>query len=249
MGSRWRLLVPGWLRGLPADITAVVALVGITLGAVSLPVVRETGLRILVGLPFVLFAPGYAFIAVLFPEAGSGSTTEADRGEAAAEDGGIDGLERIALSFGTSIGIVPLIGLVLNFTPWGIRLVPVVVSVSGFTLLAAAVATSRRNELPPADRFRVPCREWIDDGRATMLDPESRVDGALNVLLVASLLLAIASVGYAVAVPKQGEAFSELYLLTEVADGELVADGYPQDFTAGEDSRCTSASGTTSTGP
>jgi len=32
---------------------------------------------------------------------------------------GIDGIERVALSFGLSIAIVPLIGLVLNFTPWG----------------------------------------------------------------------------------------------------------------------------------
>jgi len=30
-----------------------------------------------------------------------------------------DGIERVALSFGLSIAIVPLIGLVLNFTPWG----------------------------------------------------------------------------------------------------------------------------------
>ena len=234
MDSRWRLLVPGWLRDLPADIATVVVIVGITLGAVSLPVVRDTGLRILVGLPFVLFVPGYAFIAALFPEAGSGPTDDADQGEAVVEDGGIDGLERVALSFGTSIVIVPLIGLVLNFTPWGIRLIPIVVSVTGFTLLAAAVATYRRNELPPANRFRVPYREWIDEGRSTMLEPKSRVDGALNVLLVASLFLAVGSVGYAVAVPKQGEAFTEFYLLTEGADGDLVADGYPQNFTAGE---------------
>jgi uncharacterized membrane protein len=37
-----------------------------------------------------------------------------------------------------------------------------------------------------------------------------------------------------VAVPKQGESFTEFYLLTESPDGELVADGYPTEFTAGE---------------
>jgi uncharacterized membrane protein len=60
------------------------------------------------------------------------------------------------------------------------------------------------------------------------------MDGALNVLLVASVLLAVSSVAYAVAVPPQGEQFSEFYLLTEDEDGELVADGYPTDFVRGE---------------
>jgi hypothetical protein len=34
----------------------------------------------------------------------------------------IDIIERIALSFGLSIAIVPLLGLILNYTPFGIRL-------------------------------------------------------------------------------------------------------------------------------
>jgi uncharacterized membrane protein len=41
-------------------------------------------------------------------------------------------------------------------------------------------------------------------------------------------------VTYAVAVPKQGEAFTEFYLLTEDDDEELVADNYPTDFRVGE---------------
>lgn len=231
MASRWRLLVPGWLRRVPADLAAVVVLVVATAGAVFLPVVSETPLRILVGLPFVLFLPGYAFIAALFPEAGE-DPTEAD--DEQLREGGIDGIERVALAFGTSIAIVPLIGLVLNFTPWGIRLVPIVLAVGGFTIAAAAVGTYRRWEVPSEERFAVPYRAWLAAGRAELLEPETRVDGALNVLLVLSVLLAVASVGYAVAVPKQGEAFTEFYLLTEGDDGELVADDYPTNFTAGE---------------
>jgi hypothetical protein len=71
-------------------------------------------------------------VAALFPEAESGSAVEGDEGDGeddtavARKEGGIDGLERVALSFGISIVIVPLIGLVLHFTPWGIRLVPVI---------------------------------------------------------------------------------------------------------------------------
>ena len=236
MTSRWWLMLPRWLRAVPADLAAVVALVVVTLGVVFLPLVSETPVRIVLALPFVLFVPGYAFIAALFPEAGRGPVTDGavDDDSTGPEEGGIDGLERVALSFGTSIVIVPLIGLVLNFTPWGIRLVPIMVSVGGFTLLAAAIASHRRNELPADEQFVVPYREWLAAGRTELFHPESRIDGALNVLLVVSILLAVGSVGYAVAVPKPGEAFSELYLLTGGADGELVADDYPQEFTVGE---------------
>jgi uncharacterized membrane protein len=238
----WRLLLPPSVRRFPPDLTAVVAVVVLTGIAVAVPGVRDTPLRVIVGLPYVLFVPGYAFIAALFPEAGPGPADEdaadaGDGGEAVdrARDGsGIDGLERVALSFGTSIAIVPLIGLVLNFTPWGIRLTPIVVSVSLFTVGAAVVADRRRRALPADERFGVPYREWIDDARAEFFEPETRADLGLNVLLVCSVLLAVGSVGYAVAYPGSGETFTELYVLTENEDGELVADDYPDEFTAGE---------------
>jgi len=260
-GGWWALLPPG-VRRLPADLAAVLGLVIAVTLAVFLPVIGVTPLWILLGLPFVLFVPGYAFIAALFPEAGTAPTDRAaerdesaDAGEAGEPeptgepapdeetvpagtgslvDRGIDGIERVALSFGLSIAIVPLLGLVLNFTPWGIRPVPITVAASGFTAVAAWIAARRRWALPPEERFRVPYRAWIDAGRAGLLEPESRTDAALNVLLVLSILLVVSSVAYAVAVPTQGESFTEFYLLTEDEDGELVAADYPTEFVAGE---------------
>ncbi|XVH32211.1 DUF1616 domain-containing protein [Haloferacaceae archaeon DSL9] len=240
----WRLLLPAPVRRLPADLAAVAALCLVTIGAVFVPAVNETPLRIVLGLPFVLFLPGYAFIAALFPEAGPKRSAaagdedvpvdEAETGGGILDRGGIDGIERVALSFGTSIAIVPLLGLGLNFTPWGIRLAPIMVAVSGFTLGAVAVAAKRRWELPPAERFAVPYRRWLAAGRAELFEPETRTDSVLNVLLICSLVLALGSIGYAIAVPPDGERFSEVYLLTEGEDGELVADGYPESFVAGE---------------
>jgi uncharacterized membrane protein len=58
----------------------------------------------------MLFLPGYALIATLFPRKGD-----------------LDGIERIALSFGLSIAITPLLGLGLNYTPFGIRLTPILI--------------------------------------------------------------------------------------------------------------------------
>jgi len=232
------LLLPEPVRRLPADLAAAVGLVIVTNLAVLLPVVRETPLRVVFGLPFVLFVPGYAFIAALFPEAGTSPIADSAVDGAIDTEGrtdrsGIDGIERVALSFGLSIAVVPLIGLVLNSTQWGIRLVPILASVSGVTLTAVAIAAIRRRKLPEEERFRVPYRAWVAAGREELFGPDDRTDAALTVLLVFSIILATASVGYAVAVPKQGEQFSELYLLTDGEDG-LVADEYPTEFVAGE---------------
>ncbi|SEI57604.1 Protein of unknown function [Halohasta litchfieldiae] len=108
------------------------------------------------------------------------------------------------------------------------------VEVAGFTLGATAIAARRRAALSVDERFSVPYQAWIEAGRSELLQPETRGDSALNILLVVSVLLALGSVSYAVAVPPDGEQFSELYLLTEDDDGELVADNYPSELVAGE---------------
>lgn len=256
------LLLPQPVRNLPADLASVVMITVVTLTTVFAPVVSETPLRVVFGLIFVLFLPGYAFVAALFPEtktddisqpaessvSDSESTkpaavpgTEAakeigtsDQAATTTQQGGIDGIERTALSFGLSIAIVPLIGLSLNFTPWGIRLVPIIVAVTTFTLVCVWVAAVRRERLPSNQRFSVPYKTWVQAGRDELVEPDSRTDAALNVMLVVSILLAVGSVGYAVTVPAEGEQFTEFYLLTENNEGELVADGYPQELTRGE---------------
>lgn len=262
-----RLLLPEPVRTLPADLVAVLVGTAIACAFVLVPVLNETPLRVIFGLPLVLFVPGYALIAALFPEAGrppgeeSGDGVEqADSGDsettatsaggtedsddtddgrfgtlaAGGRDRGIDGIERAALSFGLSIAVVPLIGLALNFTPWGIRLIPVLVSLVAFVLIMTAVATVRRRRLPAEERFRVPYRTWLARGRAGLFNPDSRLDGVLNVLLVASILLAVGALVFAIAVPPQGETFTEFYLLTEDEEGDLVAANYPTEFTVGE---------------
>jgi len=72
--------------------------------------------RYVLGGIFILFLPGFMLISVLYP-----------RGRE------IDELERLALSIGLSLAIVPLVGLILNYTPWGITLVPIMVSLAVFS--------------------------------------------------------------------------------------------------------------------
>jgi uncharacterized membrane protein len=233
-------MLPKQLRELPADLAAVLAVVVLTNLVVFVPGINDSPIRVIVGLGFVLFVPGYAFIAALFPEAGASPVEESDINDGSDEtesplrDRGIDGIERVALSFGLSIAIVPLIGLALNFTSFGIRLVPILASVSGFTVIVTAIAASRRWELPEEKRFRVPYRGWMASARSEIFEPSSGVDAALNVALVIVVVLALSSVVYAIAVPPQGEQFTEFYILTEDSDGELVAADYPQNFTVDE---------------
>ena len=158
-----KLLLPRSVRTLPADLAVICFLVFLTLAIVLIPGLNTTPIRALVGLVFVLFPPGYTFIAALFPEGSVSdeSTNEVEKSQSLRPGSGIDGLERVALSFGTSIAIVPLIGLALNFTPWGIRLVPILVSLSGFTLCMTAIAAVRRSRLPDEERFSVPYKKWI----------------------------------------------------------------------------------------
>ncbi len=84
-------------------------------------------IRWILGSIFVLYLPGFVIVEALFPE----------RKE-------LSGIERLALSLGLSLAVVPLLGLVLNYTPWGIRLTPVTVTLSLTTLLVGLIATYRK---------------------------------------------------------------------------------------------------------
>jgi len=84
-------------------------------------------LRWIVGSIFVLFLPGFVVMQALFP---SGRE--------------LDDIERFALSVGLSLAITPLLGLLLNYTPWGIRLDPIITSLFVFTLSITIIATYRK---------------------------------------------------------------------------------------------------------
>lgn len=88
------------------------------------------------GIIFVLWLPGYAFIKALFPKQPPIKTS--------AEH--LETIERIALSLGMSLALVPIIGLLLNYTPWGIRLTPIVLSLLALTLIFATAAAIREQK-------------------------------------------------------------------------------------------------------
>ena len=200
-------------KRIPADIILVIALVLLTDLFVLVPFLSDSPIRIALGLPMVLFLPGYALIAALFP---------------GKDD--LDGIERIALSFGLSIAVVPLIGLALNYTPWGIRLVPILVFLTNFTILMAMVAIYRREALGDA-AFSVPFRGMYESAKAGITTkPESGLDRILSIILVLSILASVVTLAYVVVTPKQGEKFTEFYILGP----ERMADNYTTELTVGE---------------
>ncbi len=85
-------------------------------------------LRYVLGGLLVLFLPGYSLVEALY-----------------AKKQELEGLTRIALSVGLSLALVPLVGLVLNYTPFGIRLLPVTVSLVLLTGTFLLLAVQRKH--------------------------------------------------------------------------------------------------------
>ena len=139
-----RIAIPeNMAERIPRDLALMILLTLACIPFVLVPPLNETPVRIILGLLLVLFLPGYSLIAALFPRKDD-----------------LDGIERIALSFGLSIAVVPLLGLALNYTPFGIRLVPVLVVLSMFTVSLAVIAGVRRLGLPEGERFVVVVDGW-----------------------------------------------------------------------------------------
>jgi uncharacterized membrane protein len=166
-------------------------------------------LRLLLGLPFVLFVPGHALQAALFPRADD-----------------LYGPERLALSFGLSVAVVPPIALLLDWLPWGIRLWPIVVAEGLVILICSAVALLRRYRLSPEDQFWV--RVQIDVGG--WWAAQDRTGRILHSVLASAFLLAASSAIAIVVLPKPGEHLTEFYIL----DSEGLAESYPREVVAGQ---------------
>jgi uncharacterized membrane protein len=186
------------------DLVFVILL---TLLMVPVALLASGALRIVLAAAFLVFFPGYTLVAALFPRKDS-----------------LDYLERITLSLVLSIAVVPLLGMVLNFTPWGIDTYPVVATVLGFVLICSLVALCRRRRLPEEDRFPPRIRPAVPRFGGAM--PDRVLAGALALVVLAAL----GTLVYVIAFPRDVETFSEFCLL----GSEGMMQGYPQEAVAGQ---------------
>jgi hypothetical protein len=86
-----------------------------------------TWIRVGLGFLTSLYLPGYTFVEALYPQKPE-----------------LEDLERFALGVGLSLALTPLVGFVLNYTPWGIRLYSITVSITILTLLFGIIGIYRK---------------------------------------------------------------------------------------------------------
>jgi len=153
-------------------------------------------LRIILGIPFVLFFPGYSVIAALYPKKDA-----------------IENANRLMLSFALSIAVVPLILLLLNFTSWGINLIPILYSLAGFTFITSVIAWFRRKDRPIFDRFSLEFELKVPVWRGFWKgDIPNRI---LSIILILAIAGAIGILTYVIMMPSTQETYTEFYILNE----------------------------------
>ncbi len=238
--------LPGWVRRPPSDLLAVVFVIALANFAVFHSALSESPIRVVTGLVFVLFIPGYALVAALFPEAGQSPTVSSDtrsrlkyRGQSSVRSlikgaRTIDIWERLALSFACSLAIVPLLALVVTLSPLAFTSSTVFFAISAFTVLCVALAVKRRSNLLPENRFRLSPTDRLHETRRSLAEMDSRGEVIVTIALVVAILFAVGTFGFAVLSPPDGERYTEFYVLSENDENERVAAEYPDAFTPDE---------------
>jgi len=163
--------------------------------------------RVALGLPFVFFSPGYVLVSALYPR-------QDDLG----------GIERLALGLGLSLAIVPLMGLILDYTPWGIRPVPFVIALTVFVVASSLVTVHRRKQLSVSERFSADVRSVHQVLRRLPWSAVAAWAAVLALVLVLGFRLGLLGGS------RLGEGFTEFYTLVP-GDG---AGGYPQRLFTGQ---------------
>lgn len=204
-----KLLKYNFLNEVDLVITILMTLLFMIL--VLTPPINETPVRIVLGLPLAIFAPGYSLIGVLFPRKND-----------------ISGIERFALSSILSPVVVSLLGLALNYTSFGVRLAPVLVVLSTFTISLSLVTWFRRMKLPVEERFRIPFESLSKVNLG-----QNALDKGLSIILIASIIGSSATLVYVLVTPKIGERFTEFYIL---GPNGTVSE-YPTDLKVGEEGK------------
>jgi len=165
-------------------------------------------LRLILGLPLIFFFPGYTLTTAFYPRVSDLNT-----------------IERISLSFGLSIAVVALIGLILNYA-WEISLYPILTSLVILTAVMSAFSWYKRRGLIHEEKLCLSI-----DLSFLKLDNSNKLDRVLFSIMIIAIIGAICTLGYYIANPKVDDAFTEFYILGP--DG--MAEDYPNEIALGEE--------------
>ncbi len=159
--------------------------------------------KVLIGLPYVLFVPGYLMTTVFFPKSDN-----------------IEGFARLTLSVGLSIIIVPLIGLINNYLPWGITLLPMMISLTVFNIIFIVLGWLIRKKLPAKQRFSI----------QSILKQEFKKNRIMNSLMLFVCFTILITLICIIFAPNKSDCFTQFYITGQ--DG--TASGYPKILTTGK---------------
>lgn len=217
---------------LPTDIFAVLLLAAAgVLAALFVP--RSAGtIRLVLGLPLLLFLPGYALLAALFPQQATESDAKQWSNVRQSLVRGITAGERLALSFGLSLLIGPLLVLALGASVWGITLQSVLGAFGLFVTLFSLVGVVRRYRIPFEERYNPSLTVGYTNYRRRLSDGGVAVT-AVNVLLILGVVAAASSMAFALAAPPDGGEFTDFSLLTQNENGTYTTAGFPSEVTQG----------------
>jgi uncharacterized membrane protein len=180
-------------------------------------------IRIIFGIPLLLFFPGYALVSMLWPGKEIISTTSENSEEEIDKTNKrfIDNLERIALSFGLSIAIVSLMGLALNYTSSGITLESSIISNLVLVMIFVGLAYFRRSKLPMEEKFH------IDFSFKSYKFPTDKTEIMFILVIAICLIASVITLGYALTTPSPEQQYTEFYIL----DANGTAENYPLNMT------------------
>lgn len=200
-------------HNLDLKIAFIVIIVSIIF--ILVPPFDQTFVRIFIAIPFLLFFPGYLFIALMFPRKGE-----------------LTAIERFTLSIGLSIAIFVFDGFGLNYTTWGFRPNSIVISLSIFMFFTIITAYVRRRKLGEFayDFSRDDIISFIQILKSKDTETGPEYDPGLEKTLIRTMIFLIILVSAVVVyanVTREPEKFTAFYILGPNG----MAENYPENIT------------------
>jgi uncharacterized membrane protein len=119
----------------------------ITFAALAITLIPEDALPIAylrssLAILLILFLPGYSLMKAFFPSEIANKNTRAS----------VSPIEFVVLSIGLSTALTAFVGLVLNYTSWGVRLTPITFNLTALTIILATAGMLREYRIRQSNR-------------------------------------------------------------------------------------------------
>jgi len=187
----------------------LVIIIGLTILVFPLSLLNLEVAQVIVGAPAVLIFPGYGLAAVLYPQRDA-----------------LSPVERIALSIGFSIALIPLFALALDLTPWGLARDAIIGVIVFWNLGSVAAAWFRRRTVPSSERDGL-----TSSAVSSWLRSFQRLKVLASYIVVATgVVVFVGIVAWKLQDSVPAETFTEFYILGT----EGKARDYPTSLQAGK---------------